>query len=32
MSGNRLPALVLLALDVGLAGFALGVEGIEALL
>jgi hypothetical protein len=27
--GNEPPALVGLALDIGLAGFALGVEGIE---
>ena len=32
MSGNSLPAFVLLTLDVGLAGFALGVERVEGLL
>jgi len=31
MSGNSLPALVLLALDVSLRGFALGVERVEGL-
>jgi hypothetical protein len=29
MSGNSLPALVLLALDVSLAGFALGASSVD---